>query len=427
MTDATDAGGLDSGQAQAEGDSAPAIGESQGDKSTAPTTPAKGSAEKLTLEQAASKAFDEIEAKAAGKTEPGKTAPKRDAQGRFQPGQDKPADGTEKPEAEAKDKTEGDKPKDEAKAAKDGTKPATATAEVKPPQHWAPRDREVFDKLPAEAKPLAIQFIKSLEAGYTTKFQEIAGDRKRIEPMRPLLDAIKRDAEADGINEAEAVGRLYRAHLGLVQDPEKALPAICRAYGIDLAKFLPKQAAAGQAAEAQPGDGYIDPQIVELRTAITDKDSKIALLERKLDSFIGQQTQTAQAREQAALNDAVQSFSSATDQSGAPKYPHFEDVRGIMGDLMMGGSAKTMDEAYAMAVNASPAIRAKVEADRRAREEAEQKAAKEAEAQKSRAAVEAARKAGRLSPSLQTHALKANPKSLREAAELAYEQMQAGR
>jgi len=428
LTDASGAGGQDSGQAQADDvtaadPAAETTSTKPQEKSEAAADTGKGGAKRMTLEEAASKAFDELQAKADDK-------PKRDAQGRFVSGEAEADEGNEA------DETKGDKPEDKA-AKKTETKTETkdakaASTDAKPPQHWSAQDKEAFDALPAGAKPLAMKFVKSLESGFTQKFQDVARDRQRIEPMRPLLDAIKRDAEADGIGEAEAVGRLYRAHLGLVQDPEKALPAICRAYGIDLGKFATKAAGTAPAAEtSQPGtDGYVDPQIAELRTTLAQKDKDITELRQivnRVTGHIDQQTQTARERHDAALNQAIHDFRDATDEQGQPKHPHFAEVSKVMGSLMEDGHARSLDEAYEMAVNAHPAIRAKVDADRRAREEAEAKAKREEKERRERAAVEAARKAGRLSPQPQTQSTTQRPKSIGDAASMAYDQLMAGR
>lgn len=101
--------------------------------------------------------------------------------------------------------------------------------------------------------------------------------------------------------------------------------------------------------------------------------SEVAQLRNQVQQFVQQQTQS----QQSVLQSEISRF------SADPAHPYFNDVRSEMAALMNQGSAKTLGEAYEMAVWAKPNIRTSLL-------EAERKKAFEANAAKVAQATNAA-------------------------------------
>ena len=56
------------------------------------------------------------------------------------------------------------------------------------PVRWSAEDKEVFASLPNEAKAILIQREKSMEGDYTRKTQDLAEQRKSLEPVKNIMD-----------------------------------------------------------------------------------------------------------------------------------------------------------------------------------------------------------------------------------------------
>ena len=56
------------------------------------------------------------------------------------------------------------------------------------PDHWSDEDKDSFSELPDEAKPLYLEKVKSIEAGYNRKFEDLASERKEVESYKGFKD-----------------------------------------------------------------------------------------------------------------------------------------------------------------------------------------------------------------------------------------------
>ena len=92
---------------------------------------------------------------------------------------------------------------------------------------------------------------------------------------------------------------------------------------------------------------------------------EIGYLQNQLQEMQAQQArilQESQARESTTLNSDIDSF--------AKNNEHFDAVRDRMADLLQGGAAKTLQDAYETAIWADPAVRASIIAKQQAEERA---------------------------------------------------------
>jgi hypothetical protein len=63
------------------------------------------------------------------------------------------------------------------------------------PYHWSQADKDAFNSLPAELRPLYLEKAKSLESGWNRKFEEIAGIRKLYEEFTSSLPEEQRSPD----------------------------------------------------------------------------------------------------------------------------------------------------------------------------------------------------------------------------------------
>jgi sulfite reductase alpha subunit-like flavoprotein len=134
-----------------------------------------------------------------------------------------------------------------------------------------------------------------------------------------------------------------------------------------------------------------------------------------------------QQRDQAEMeqtNSEIEAFRSQVDASGNPVYPYFDHVTGLMGAIISQGGAKTLEEAYKLAVRAHPETSTLVfQAEEAARKAAADEAARKAAEGRRQAALKAQRKGGSIRGSAGTSIPAANgARSIREELQAAFEE-----
>lgn len=289
---------------------------------------------------------------AGSETDSGERA--RDEAGRFAP--------KKTPEAEPS------KGASEAKAAE--APPVVDPAQVQqiaPHDRWDEARKAKFSTLPPEAKQFAIEVQKEHEANFTRKSQEYADYKRTADPLLQAVQPFQQYLAqvAPGIGQTPQgminaiLGAEYQLRTGSPQQKYQAFAQLAQQYEVDLA-------ALSRGEIAQP-----DPLITQLRQQVSDLSNWRSQYE--------QQTQQDQARQ---LSLHIDTFANAKDENGRPRYPHFERVRGYMGQLMANGEVATLEDAY---TKATEPIKAAVAEELSAR-------TKNAEASQ-QAAVEKARKA----------------------------------
>lgn len=193
---------------------------------------------------------------------------------------------------------------------------------------WAERESEAHKKITTDGERL-----KSLSA-----FEEV------LKPFESRLQQVQAPP-------AEYVRRLASADQMLASNFEQGIQEIYRLYGRD------PRAAVHPGQQPDPNSALIS-KITELETRLRERET---------------------ADEQSRLNAATQQI-----EQFKKDRPHFDDAVDLMDKFIRSGVAKGLDDAYDMAINASPEIRAKreaaakAEADKKAAEEAKARAAKDA-------------------------------------------------
>jgi hypothetical protein len=206
----------------------------------------------------------------------------------------------------------------------DDVKKVWSTLPPEVQQVWAKRESEATQKITTDG-----QRIKALSS-----FEEA------LAPFQARLQQVQAPP-------AEYVRRLAQADQMLATNPVQGIQEVARLYGIDL-----RQAVTGQ---PDPSSALYS-KIHELETRLSERE---------------------QADQQARLSDANQRI-----ENFRKDRPHFDEAMDMMEKLIRSGAAKDLPDAYDMAINAHPEIRAKRDAEAKA--EAEKKATEEAKAKAAR-------------------------------------------
>jgi hypothetical protein len=267
-----------------------------------------------------------------------------------------------------------------------------------PPSTWTAKAKSQWSKIDPEIR----QEIKRREASAAEgirqyKEQAAYGDRisKTLNPYQPFF----KSKNIDPIRVIEdAVNLAYTLDTSTPQQKGVILARIAKQYGADFSAL------------AKP-----DPEQDRIQQVIAPLQSKIDQLEReRLNSQSLVQQQQALETER-----MIQEFASKTDDTGQLLHPYFPNVSGVMTALLESGSAKTLDEAYAIAVEAHPETKLLVRA-----EQARQQEAKRQREEKERAAK--AQKNDRINVQKRAphSATTATPGSMRDTLEAAYSRLQ---
>jgi hypothetical protein len=276
----------------------------------------------------------------------------RDEKGRFAP-KDSAAKASEPEQADAAKTAE---PKTEAQPA--------PVQPVEPPHTWSADEKAKFATWPRDVQEHVVARYKAMEADYTRKTQEAAEFRRSADPLlnaiKPFEQYLSQVGPSLGRSKEQLITDLlaaeYRLRTGSTQEKYAALHQISQQYNIDLAAL-----AGGQV--PQP-----DPAYQQLRQELDEQRAWRQNFEANQ-----QQQQSQQALQY------LESLKVATDETGKPKYPLFEQVRIPVSHLLATGEAQTYEEAYQKA--AAP-INALVAQELEAR-------AKQADAQRKEAVAKA--------------------------------------
>ena len=266
------------------------------------------------------------------------------------------------PETDSESTDSTEEPSDDAVVAHVDGEDSKETP-LQAPKNWSEDVRSKFKDLPRDAQEYMLKRDKEMTADYTRKTQEIAEQRKNFESLDKVITPMRQHIEATGIGEAEYIHRLLNADMALRNNPKMALKKLAQGYGIDLSSY-----------DSDSADYEADSQIAQLQ-----QQNQTILAELK--QFKEQNLMSARQKTENEIN----AFSTATDDKGNLKHPHFDKVRAKMGNLIDAGEAKSLQDAYAKAVRLDDDLYNQSL-------EAQRKSAKAEEDAKRKAAVEKAKK-----------------------------------
>lgn len=212
---------------------------------------------------------------------------------------------------------------------------------VTAPEHWKAEDRDMFEKLPEEAKGFVLGRHKEMEADYTRKTQDIADTRKNWERVSQAFSPYRDELKSQGLDEAAAVPLLIQSYTDAQKflqtfkaNPRQAIENLARQHNVDLS-------------QVDMDDDYTDPQVAELRQQNYQLQQRLNGIEQNLTNA-----------ERAQINATIEGFKNTKDEQGNLKYPHFDAVRHLMAPLVNQG--KSMEEAYNEAMWSHPDARSEL-------------------------------------------------------------------
>ena len=214
--------------------------------------------------------------------------------------------------------------------------PAPVVQPLEAPARWTAERKAEFATWPRNVQETVLERNKELEADYTRKTQETAELRRSAEPVlnaiAPYQPYLNQLAPKIGLTPDKMIGQLlgteYQLRTGDPHEKVAALYQIAQSYGIDLAAISRGEMPAAP-----------DPAFSQLRQELVS-----------LKDWKAQFEQQREAEQQQQTVSQIQAFAASTDEAGRPKYPHFERVRGVMGQLMSSDSSLDLQTAYAKAV-----------------------------------------------------------------------------
>jgi len=233
----------------------------------------------------------------------------------------------------------------------------------KAPSSWKKEAQEAFLKAdrgealtPDEIKMLTTE-AERRESDFHKGLSEFKSHSERAKAYDQAIAPYQGYLQQMGVDAPTAIQALMRADMTLrTSDPQtkaQYFAQLAREYGIDL----------GQVQNPQPADPQTQYLMQQMQT-----------LRQQQQMWQNQ----IQQQEQMRVQQELQSFATADKQ-------HFDAVRGDMADLLETGKAKSLQEAYDMAVWMRPDIRQSLIEQQR--QDAQRKAVEAAQAQRAKTAA----------------------------------------
>ena len=210
-----------------------------------------------------------------------------------------------------------------------------------------------------EARAHLDALLPELEETYSytgRRDQEFAQYRKMFDPIGNAIGPYVQQFQMNGMTPEAGITQTLAFADALARNPDNTFPtlaqmykpqnagqviqALAQAWGADL----------GQVTQEQP---YIDPAVQQMLGGLTQRFSTI-------EQALFHQHQQGQQAQQAAVLQEIQAFETATDESGAQKHPHFRTVFEDMVQLVQLGRARSVGDAYTMAVRLNPELSASI-------------------------------------------------------------------
>ncbi len=251
-------------------------------------------------------------------------------------------------------------PKSEAAPKEAAAEPVSETKELPStaPPGWSKESKEFYNTLPPD-HPFRKDIAKR-EEEVSSGFKKYGDIAKRHEEIEQIIAPRRAEFQKFGIqSDAQAISTLFAWEQAVRSNPQHAIRQLAQQYGVDLSTF----AQAPQSAQDQELPAQLRPVVDQFGNVV----QKVDAVSQRLDQYEAQRTQ-----------EAIQAF--------AKDKPHFEKVRTLMGQIMAGGGATSLDDAYQKAIYADPETRSLIQKEEQDKQEAERKKAAQEKAKAAAAA-----------------------------------------
>lgn len=201
-----------------------------------------------------------------------------------------------------------------------------------PPVTWTAKAKAQWNALPEDIKREVRKREQDALNGIS-QYKELSqiGERysKAVQPYQAFL-------KSRGTSPERAVEDALNLSYSLVNSTPQQRGAILRniaqQYGADLTAPSPEQDKQSQA---------LAPLVNEINS---------------LKQALAAQRDSEQQRQTSTLQQQVETFAAETDETGALKFPYFEELRERMAARLQSGEAKDLPHAYALAAEQHPEI-----------------------------------------------------------------------
>jgi len=218
-------------------------------------------------------------------------------------------------------------------AVEEGQKPEDKPQTFDPPQHWPEADKKAFSALPPDAQSIIKRLAKDLEGGFTRRSQELSDKAKMADAVRSIIDdTTRQQMAATGLNELQYLQYLHQIQQFAARDKVGYAKWAFQQLGIkpeDLG-FRANQPDTQENPEQSLEALLSDPKVKLLEERLAQFEAKLS--EREKAELWARQS--AQAQQERALVNQIQTFRAQQDDNGQLKFPHFDKLQRQMGEIM---------------------------------------------------------------------------------------------
>jgi len=211
----------------------------------------------------------------------------------------------------------------------------------RPPTTWRTEAKLKWEKIDPGIREEILKREEDIGRGIT-HYKQMAdygnAVQQTVQPYMPMINAA-------GSTPQKTIGSMldtyYQLRTADPQQKSQLLLQVAQQHGADMSVF-------------QNG---IDPGQVEMQNHLQPLQAEI----QQLKYHLTQRDQQAQQFEVSQAQNDIHAFSSALNDDGKPRYPHFDIVRNQMADLIesneRAGNKITLEQAYENAIWQTPEIR----------------------------------------------------------------------
>lgn len=272
---------------------------------------------------------------------------------------------------------------------KSASGPESAEKPLDPPARWTKEEKEEFSALDPKIQKILLTRNKGLEAHFTKHNQEVAEQRRRYTDIEAALAPRREEWTRAGMNDASALNMVLGYWDFANKDPLGFIQTFAQQRNIDLAQYFTPRTPPPQQQYAQPtldangqpvAPAQLDPAVIQFLEQLATEQVQTRTQTEQMQQWVQNQNRAEHQRIWSSAAHEYETFRTAADEHGNPKYPFFDDLRQEMA-LLMNSGVPTLADAYDKAVYANPQVRQKVlENERLAwRREDEDKRRKEAD------------------------------------------------
>jgi hypothetical protein len=210
--------------------------------------------------------------------------------------------------------------------------PPSAWSQDKPPQSWSTEAREKWKELPEEIRREVVRREEASVQGIRQLHEKIAPAEGFLKGMEPYLA----EAKAQGVVPEQYIGNVMQSEriLRTAEMPAKfnEIVRIAESYGIPLRNIINQSV----------GKEMVPPP----------QEAQPQALPPEVQQELQEMRQWREQMSTTAVSNEVNAF--------GQDRPYFQEVRGIMADLIESGTAKDLSDAYEKAQWLEPNVRAKL-------------------------------------------------------------------